>query len=158
MFLLPIGLSKIMKKILIVLIFLFIFAFNVSAQNIEARKVDSINSFICDESKARIDNFEREINNEKDARGYIIIYEGKSGNILPRTGEANSRIDFMKKILEVLRYSPENVVFINGGFRENLTADFWLVPKNAKPPKPAPTLKKIKHRKGKALKLQMGDC
>ncbi len=78
--------------------------------------------------------------------------------ILPRIGKANSRIDLIKKHLKFLRYSTKNIVFINGGFRENLTAEFWLVPRNAEPPKLTPTLKKIKHRKGKAPKLQMGDC
>ncbi len=148
---------KMKKQILILLISLSL-VITVSAQNNTVRKVDNINSFICDDLKARVYNFATEIINVKYAKGYIIVYEGKFDNNLPRKGEANSRIELIKKHFKFLRYSTENIVFVNAGFRENLIAEFWLVPKNAEPPKPSPTLEKIKHRKGKAPKLQMGDC
>ena len=148
-----------MKIIFVIFIFISIFVLSISAQTNEARKIDSIDRFFCDELKDRINSFEIGINKEKNARGYIIVYEGKSGSVLPRIGEANSRIDFMKKLLKILRYSPKNIVFINGGYRENLTAEFWLVPQNTEPPKPTLTLKKIKHRKGKVPKVSLiSDC
>ncbi len=47
----------------------------------------------------------------------------------------------------------EKIVFIEAGFREKLTIEFWLVPLGAEPPKPNPTLKKMKYQKGKPLDL-----
>ena len=49
------------------------------------------------------------------------------------------------------------IVWVNGGYRENLTTEFWIVPNNADAPKPTPTVKEkeIKFKRGKAKKLDL---
>jgi hypothetical protein len=48
----------------------------------------------------------------------------------------------------------KRIVVINGGYREEWTAELWIVPKGATPPNPSPTLaaKDIRFRKGKIPK------
>lgn len=152
-------------------IILCLFALSAFAQTKEARKFDELEVYNCEDLKVRVFNFIAGIKNETGSKGYIVIYEGKykafsydkNGNstskfVLPRIGEANSRLQLIKQHFEFLGYSSKNIVFLNGGFRENLITEFWLVPEDAEQPKLTPTLKKIKHRKGKIPKLQMGDC
>jgi len=158
-----------MRNLIFSFVFIIFWAFSVSAQAEGARKIDDVETYFCDDLKARVHNFITEINYEKDSKGYVIVYEGKIKKynrggmtftyVLPRKGEANSRVELIKQHFKFLAYPPEDIVFINGGFRENLTVEFWLVPKNAEPPEPTPTLKNIKHQKRKAPKKpQMGDC
>ncbi|HQU84444.1 MAG TPA: hypothetical protein PKY59_15005, partial [Pyrinomonadaceae bacterium] len=74
-------------------------------------------------------------------------------------GSAKAKIESMKKyISNVKKLSLENFSFIEAGFRENSTIVFWNVPKGAEPPKPTPTLKKMKYRKGKAKGFCLYCC
>ena len=157
---------KIISKI--ILLYLLVFVATAFAQ--EAQKVDEIKTYYCDELKFHIydfavgiDNNSNSINNNPNAKGYIISYEGKYSSylnrlVLPRFGEVESRLALIKKHLLFLRYPMEKIVFIKGGFREEQTVEFWIVPNGAEPPKTKPTLDKIKYRKGKPPKLLMGDC
>lgn len=160
-----------MRKIIFSFIFVFAFSFSIFAQNNQARKIDEFKDFGCENLKARTDFFITEIIKTPKSKGYVIIYEGKfpafnfdrNGkevirDVFPRIGEANSRIQLIKYHFKFLGYPPENIIFVNGGFRENLTVEFWLVPKGAELPKLTPTLDKIRHIKGKPPKLHMGDC
>ncbi len=44
-------------KFFLILLTLLLLGISISAQNSEARKIDSIDSFICDDLKARVDNY-----------------------------------------------------------------------------------------------------
>ena len=152
-----------MKKQFLSLLILLLFIFSVSGQTKDAQKIDEFGFANCDDYVARMDVFWIELSNLPEAKGYVFVYEGKSDistydrnsnrrrekYVLPKVGEAKARIRTMKKRLEYNNYSPERVVFMEAGFRDKYTVEFWLVPKGAIPPKPTPTLKKIKHRKGK---------
>lgn len=154
-----------MRRIFLVLVFCLLFC--VSAFSQEAKKIDEFGDIHCDDLKARIDYLLTEIETNKNSKGYVFVYEGKvyspiynenRKRVLPRVGEANTRIELLKKYFKFRQYSLKNLVFVNGGFRENLIIEFWIVPQNAEIPKASPTLEKLKHRKGKAPKLIMGDC
>lgn len=49
----------------------------------------------------------------------------------------------------------DKIILINGGFREDTAVEIWLVPKDAKPPKPTPDTdeKDIKFRGGKPRRV-----
>jgi len=49
------------------------------------------------------------------------------------------------------RLTNDEIVLVNGGFRESTEVEIWLVPKDAESPKPTPTVaeKDIKFRKDK---------
>lgn len=163
MFLLLIGLNDFMNKVIAGFLFIVTFASSISAQIKEARIIDKFGNVSCDDYLSRMDNFWSNLNNSPNAKGYIFIYEGKlaTGNydkkgkyvgnkyISPKIGEAKERIKTMKTRLELSKYSLEKITFIEAGFRDKYAVEFWVVPDDVIPPKPSPTLDKIKFRKGK---------
>ena len=157
-------------KSLSIIFCIFVFTPTYFAQTNEVKMIHSFEEFGCEELKLKTHEFVNEIDRNSDAKGYVIIYEGKYRQhipktnyltfrySLPRVGEADSRINLIKKQLLFFNYPVKNIIFINGGFREKLTVEFFVVPKGAQPPKPAPILNKIRYKKGKAPKLYIGDC
>lgn len=145
-----------MKKQFLSFLLLLLFAACVSAQTNEARKVDEFGEIFCDDMIGRLGNLGIGLKGKPESIAFIISYEGKypvySGKkkkyILPRFGESNARTQAMKERLYFLQYDPKKFIFIDGGFREKYTVEFWIVPKGAIPPKSTPTLKTIKYRKG----------
>lgn len=124
-----------------------------------ARKIDEFGKIYCDDFLARKDDFAFLLYGEPTSIGYILVYEGKynlrknetqTQVVLPLIGEAKAYINTMKKRFKVSGFPLERLIFVNAGFRENFTLEFWIVPLGAKPPMPTPKLKKMKHRKGKA--------
>ena len=151
-----------MRKKISNFLIIFSFAFTVSSQTKEARKIDELINYHCDDMLARLDNLASQIMKESNAKGFLIVYEGKySLNVnnkgknelkifLPRFGESSLRTQIMQNHLLNFRNLPkEKFLFISGGFRESHTVELWIVPTGANPPKPTPTLENIKYRKGK---------
>ncbi|MGI8639395.1 MAG: hypothetical protein ACR2MG_05515 [Pyrinomonadaceae bacterium] len=145
-------------KIIFNFVFIALFVFSVSAQVNEARKIDEFGNISCDDLTARFDNFFLQLTELDNSKGYVLVYEGnllsplynKDGKtIKPRRGEAKAQILTMKSRIKFSRFDEKRIVFVNGRFRENLTIELWIVPTDVTPPKPTPTLKKMKYRKGK---------
>jgi len=120
----------------------------------EPRKFDEFGDICCEDEKARLDNFAIELQNNPEARGYIIFYGGQRypscwyggrryNARRPRFGEAEARVARIKPYLVNLRgFSPDRIVVVNGGFRESWMAELWIVPSGAQPPTPTPTLQR----------------
>jgi hypothetical protein len=131
-----------------------------------AKQIDKFGNVCCEDELARLDNFAVQLQNEPDAQGYIIFYEGRRYGYcykyrprIPRRGEAKARVARIKPYLvETRGFDANRIVVINGGYREEWTAELWIVPKGANPPKPTPTLteKDIKFRRGKIPKGEYG--
>ena len=142
---------------LTVILCLFAFAPFVSAQNKEARKTSEDEELTCEEIDLWLRNLESDLENEPGATAFIIFYEGKHGiyypekekYLLPRFGESAARTQTMQTRMSFLRLDRKKFICIDGGFRENYTVEFWIVPDRATPPAPTPTLEKMKYRKGK---------
>lgn len=156
-----------MKKIIFALFFCNLFC--IAAFSQEAVKVDEFDNPSCEDYLVRMDNIGIASVDEPTAKVYVFVYEGRElvfnarkkdfQLLLPTYGQAKSKIKSMKERLSFFRgYSIKNFVFIKGGFRENLAVEFWIVPKGANPPKPSPTLAKMKYRKGKSLGFCLGCC
>ncbi|HEX8400053.1 MAG TPA: hypothetical protein VF644_21665 [Pyrinomonadaceae bacterium] len=147
-----------MKQILHTVIILLV-SFSVSAQTRGARKVDEFVLSNCEVAMARLDNYALSLQNEPTTIAHIIFYEGKileslSKKILPRRGEAEARVNDLKRYLVENRLIPSNrIEIINGGIRKEHSVEFWTVPNDASAPKPTPTLKKIKYAKGNPSRL-----
>lgn len=147
-----------MKKQIFSFILLFLFAFSISAQEKEARKVSELQSFwYCDPVISTLDNFLFELQNNPQATGFIIYYEGKYASdtepskakmLLPKRGEANFRMQIIRNHIKFRKQNPDRILFVNGGFREEQVTEFWIVTKGAELPKPSPTLDFIEYRKG----------
>lgn len=155
---------KIMRNLFFSLLILFSFIAVTSAQNVEAIKYDETKAVPCDQLLGRLDYYFTQILNNSDiAKGYIVVYEGKilsykkeNKLVYPPRGYAKSWLQTVKDHMKFRTVSDEKIMFIEGGFRNDFTAEFWIVPNKATPPKTTPTLEKIKYRKGKATDICEG--
>ena len=159
-----------MKKFFLICALFVFLALPVGGQTPEAKKLDEFGTIPCDEYLAHVDLITQTQAENPDAKIYVFVYEGsekkpvyiKEGivewkSILPPYGLAKTRIESLKRHLKLRKIPLRNYVFANGGFREDFTVEAWLVSPGAKPPKPTPTLEKIKYRKGKAQGFSY-DC
>jgi PKD domain len=101
------------------------------------RKIDEYGNIRFNDEKARLDNFAIELQNDPTSQGYLICYGGQTG----RTGEAQARCDRAKNYLVSTRgIDASRVVTVDGGYREALTVELWVVPSGATPPAASPTV------------------
>ncbi|MEK7725499.1 MAG: hypothetical protein AAB336_14190 [Acidobacteriota bacterium] len=125
----------------------------------EARKIDEFGNISCDELLTKRDGFLNELNASPDLSGYMLIYVGKLKQyndkrkkeyyVLPHSRDAKEFIFALRKVFSFRNFPLDRIVFVNAGFRGNFTIEFWTVPDGVTPPKPTPTLTKMKYRKGK---------
>jgi hypothetical protein len=102
-----------------------------------ARKIDEYGNIRFNDEKARLDNFAIELQNDPTAQGYLICYGGRRG----RAGEAQARCDRAKNYLTTTRgIDASRIVTVDGGYREDLTVELWVVPSGATPPAASPTV------------------
>jgi hypothetical protein len=102
-----------------------------------ARKIDEYGNIRFNDEKARLDNFAIELQNDPTAQGYLICYGGRRG----RTGEGQRRCDRAKDYLVNTRgISGDRIVTVDGGYKEDLTVELWVVPSGANPPTASPTV------------------
>ena len=98
---------------------------------VENRKFDEYGNINRDDEKARLDNFAIQLQQEPDAKGYIIVYAGRRS----RAGDAQKRADRARDYLVNLRgIDARRLVTQDGGTREDLTVELWIVPTGAPPP------------------------
>ena len=126
----------------------------------QAKQIDAFERLSCDDYLSRMDSAIAEASNNPLSTVYILIYEVKEVRynsrkkkdemVFPNFGSAKAKIDSIKKYLSLRKSPIKNLSFIEAGFRENSMVEIWLVPKDASPPKPTPTLNKMRYRKGRA--------
>jgi hypothetical protein len=101
------------------------------------RKIDEYGNIRFNDEKARLDNFAIELQNDPTAQGYLVCYGGRRG----RTGEAQARCDRAKNYLVNQRnIDASRIVTVDGGFREELAVELWIVPSGATPPQATPNV------------------
>jgi hypothetical protein len=102
-----------------------------------ARKIDEYGNIRFNDEKARLDNFAIELQNDPTAQGYLICYGGRRG----RAGEAQRRCDRAKDYLVTTRgIDASRIVTVDGGYKEELSVELWIVPSGATPPTASPTV------------------
>lgn len=118
------------------------------------QKIDEFKDVNCEDEMARLDNFTISLQNSPAAKGVIIFYGGRRfRGRLPRRGDATARAARLNSYLTQRRgIPPDQVMVIDGGYREEWMAELWIVPPGADLPVGQPTIpiKEIKFRKGKA--------
>jgi hypothetical protein len=101
------------------------------------RKFDEYGNIRFNDEKARLDNFAVALQNEPGSQGVIIGYGGRRG----RAGEAQARADRARDYLVNERgIEAGRITTIDGGYREELTVELWIVPTGATPPTASPTV------------------
>ena len=87
--------------------------------------------------KRRLDNFAIHIQKNPDAVGYLIVYAGRRASV----NEAEAWAKRAKAYLLKVRSVPSSrIVTIDGGYREKLTVELYLIPRDSAPPIPLPTV------------------
>ncbi|MCD9187695.1 MAG: hypothetical protein LUM44_14845 [Pyrinomonadaceae bacterium] len=138
-----------MSKYLLIITFLLLLPMSVVAQSVintesdlseKTKKVDEFGQATDCDLSARVDNLFIEINNTPNSKGYVILYKGKE--ILPANYDSNTYEKRIKQQIEFRKYDPDRIVIIDGGFRETVTNEFFLVPENSEIPVPTETIEK----------------
>lgn len=151
-----------MKKQLFSFLILLILIFNISAQEKSPVLYSELPHISCDLLGVTLSNYLLELQNRPDTFGYIIFYDGKytplnsknakskENYLFPAFGEINHRMNQLKNHFKAEEIKNE-ILLINGGFKDFYKVHFWIVPKGTKPPVPHPSLDKISYRKGKTF-------
>jgi len=102
-----------------------------------ARRLDEFGNVTCEDELARLDNFTNELLSDVNARGHLIVYGGRRG----RRNEAKARAARMKFYLVRNRgLDARRITTVDGGYREELTTELWVVRRGESAPLPTPTV------------------
>lgn len=158
-----------MKSKILLVIALGIFSVNAFAQSGEARKVDNFGYLPCGDFMGHLDAALSEQFYNPGSKIYVLYYEGKYHRsnvwnkklkrfetklVAPRQGNA---LKFAKEVVlyaKSRKFDVNKIVLVNGGHREELTLEMWIVPNGAAAPRAAPTVDKkdVIFSKGNALR------
>jgi hypothetical protein len=84
-----------------------------------------------DDEKARLDNFAIQLQNDPNAKGYIVVYGGAKA----KPAEKQKRIKMAYDYLVTTRgIGGDRIVTMEGGVRDVTTTELWIVPLGADPP------------------------
>ena len=104
------------------------------------------NSFYADPNELtfsqRIEKFSEQLKKERNVRAYIIYYQARvmHENNQRKFNSQVGGIEYKFKYNE--RIKVKDVLILNGGYRENNSVEFWIVPEDAELPVPTPIFEK----------------
>lgn len=127
-----------------------------SLAKVDAKKLIETEFYGCDFELLHLDQLLMELQNQPRVRGYIIVYAPSVGS---KSDTALAYAARMRRYLVVAReLEAERVTVVDGGFREKLSYEMWVIPEGAGLPAPQPTVsrKNVKLKKGKT-KLRSCD-
>jgi hypothetical protein len=103
----------------------------------QPQKFDEFGDVTCEDELARLDNLTHRVLANPESQAYIIVYGGRRG----RRNEAKARAARMKFYLVKIRgMEAKRIITVGGGFREELTSEFWIVQPGDSAPLPIPTV------------------
>jgi len=147
-----------MKLLIVTVLILFVCALTSYTQNSEM--IDYFARISCDDYLARMHFAMNSADKNPDSKIYFLMYEGPSeiwfgkfpGTKManPVAGAFQAKVRSMKRLILLNKRDLSDFVFVDGGFRNQPTIEVWLVEKGAESPKPTPTVKTMKLRRGKA--------
>jgi len=119
-------------------------------------KFDDFGHIRMGDLKARLDNFALYLQLDNGLRGYVITYSARNGD----PDQAKNWAGLMKDYLVSTRgLEPSQIETLPGGYREEQSGEFWLVPHGTSAPNPSPTVdpryvSPLKRSRAKASKGQ----
>jgi hypothetical protein len=131
--------------------------FSTAQINIDPRTFDKFGNVNCEDEMARLDNYAIQLKNTPGSQAYIIVYGGRVG----RRGEARARASRIKSYLVENRgIDADHVTKIDGGYRESLTIELWIIPRGIGEPASTPTLqpKDVRFKRGKIKRWEYHQC
>jgi hypothetical protein len=120
------------------------------------RKFDEFTGAGWEDAMARLDNFALNLRDSSSAVGIIIVYGGQDR----RRGEAQAWSSCIRDYLEKRRGLDANrIVMVQGGYKQRLTGELWILPDRTNLPRPTPEIKPSEVRfKGRAIKQWRRLC
>lgn len=100
-------------------------------------RFDEYGNLSFSDEKARLDNFAIQLQNVEKASGLILVYAGRKATFGEAQIRANRARDYL---INVRGINPERVKTVDGGFREDLTVQLYIVPEGMSPPSANPTV------------------
>ncbi len=101
-----------------------------------ATRVDKFYSTSFDDDKARLDAFATYLQQQPDAQGYIITYQGVEKRALKASVLAGRALNYLVKNRGI---DPRRLAVTDGGYDPKTGYEFWGVPPGASIPIPSPT-------------------
>jgi len=102
-----------------------------------SRKIDEYGNIRWRDEQLRLDNIAIEARNDPTAVTYLVCYGGRRSY----EGEASRRCGRAARYLKTKRgIEAARVVTLDGGFREELTVECWVLPVRTQPPALSPTV------------------
>ena len=118
------------------------------------RKYDEFPDINCEDEMARLDNFAIELQNDPKLQAYVIVYAGRVSLI----NEAVARAKRIRLYLVKNRgIESGRISLINGGYREKLQVELWVLPRGVDAPSPTPTLTR-KDVRVRNIRAKVVDC
>ena len=89
--------------------------------------LDRYGNICWEDEKSRLDNFAIHTQNNPDRLGYIVVYAGRRSC----AGEVQTRAERARKwVVEKRGVEANRVVWRDGGYREEVTTELWLLPRD----------------------------
>jgi hypothetical protein len=101
----------------------------------KAVKFDEFETATNGSVKMKMDAFYVELNNNPASQGYIINY-GTQREIAIRRNQISISVAWRK-------FDGTRITFVDGGFRDGIKSELWIVPPGAENPQPSTTSKKF---------------
>ena len=102
---------------------------------------DSYGRIPFEDAEARLDTFMVELENLNEGkphyRGFIIVYAGRSAYATEASGTAACAKNYL---VSVRKADPEIIIAADGGYRDELTVELYIMPNDAYPPMLMPTV------------------
>lgn len=124
-----------LRILLVILIVMSSFVFAQTGEKTQERKIAEIEQSVPEQIEATTDMLFQELDRIPTAQIYIINY-GTKDDVERREKQIRETITFRK-------YNISKATIINGGYRNIIKSEFWIVPANAEPPKIEPMPKLI---------------
>jgi len=125
-------------------------------KSIEHYPFDEFGNIRYDDATARLDNFVIQLFHLKEEnakwRGYIVVYAGNRSHL----GEAQFKAGCYKNYLvRVRKMDPASLFAADGGFREEMQVQLYLVPSDYYPPILMPT---VSPKKAIVIRRRLKSC
>lgn len=103
----------------------------------EAKKFDEYGPVTISAANVKLDNFAIELQNNPGAQGYILGYGGRRTRLSSGKKLADAAKTYLVKIRNM---DAAGLVTVDGGYKEEVSTELWVVPSGANPPTASPTV------------------
>lgn len=153
------------KKTFVSILIIVVLGLNASAQNNDENKIKLTETARLVESSPyqgseiaslKIDVLRNEMRNNPNSKGVFVIYCGKNCQY----GEVEAHINGLSASLNGKGWKTSEFAILQGGYREELIVEYWMVPENACLPIPKSEIdiKDVKFKGTYKRKFVAYDC